>query len=143
MIDLQKLNYLEKIEIDDIIDIPKNIYQDSEIKSLDKVFVHGTITKDLNDDYLTNLDINSKMYLLDSISLEEIPYSFTVNIKETLEKSLKTLDLIDFLWHYIMLEVPLRITNSEGIYPKGENFRVVGEEEYNKMNNPFKDFHLE
>ena len=143
IIDLQKLNYISKIDINEIIEIPNDYYQDSDIISLDKVTTKGEITKDVNEDYLVELEINSKMILTDSITLEEIPYDFTVNIEETLEKNVKTLDLIAFLWHYIMLEVPLRITKNEGDYPKGENFRVVSEEEYNKMNNPFKDFHLE
>ena len=142
-IDLQKLNYINKIDINEIIEIPNDYYQDSDIISLDKVTTKGEITKDVNEDYLVKLEINSKMILTDSITLEEIPYDFTVNIEETLEKNVKTLDLIAFLWHYIMLEVPLRITKNEGDYPKGENFRIVSEEEYNKMNNPFKDFHLE
>lgn len=143
IIDLQKLNYLDKIDIIDEIEIPKDYYKDSEIISLDKVLVKGEITKDFNDDYLVKLKIDSKMILEDSLTLEKIPYDFTVNIEETLENNLKTLDLITFLWHYIMLEVPLRITNNEGSYPEGENFRVISEEEYSKMNNPFKDFHLE
>ena len=143
IIDLQKLNYKDAINIDELVSISKEYYQDTEIISLDKVKVKGTITKDINDDFLINLDVKSKMILNDSVTLEEVPYEFTVNIEETLEKELKTLDLIAFLWHYIMLEVPLRITENEGSYPKGENFRVISEEEYGKMNNPFKDFHLE
>ena len=142
-IDLQKLNYLDKIDIIDEIEIPNDYYKDSEILSLDKVSVKGEITKDFNEDYLINLKIDSRMILEDSLTLDKIPYDFTVNIEETLEKTVKTLDLIAFLWHYIMLEVPLRITKNEGNYPKGENFRIISEEEYNKMNNPFKDFHLE
>lgn len=143
IIDLQKLNYTDKIEIKDKIDIPYEYYQNTEIKSLAKVIVNGQITKDYNEDYFIEIKIISTMYLMDSITLDEIPYDFTVNIEETLEKKIKTLDLIDFLWHYIMLEVPLRITKNDGSYPKGENFQVISEEEYSKMNNPFKDFHLE
>ena len=143
IIDLQKLNYLDKIDIIDEIEIPNDYYKDSEILSLDKVSVKGEITKDFNEDYLINLKIDSRMILEDSLTLDKIPYDFTVNIEETLEKTVKTLDLIAFLWHYIILEVPLRITKNEGNYPKGENFRIISEEEYNKMNNPFKDFHLE
>ena len=143
IIDLQKLNYEEEIVLDEKIMIPEDYYQDSEIKKLNEVEVIGKIIKDINEDYLINLDISSEMILQDAISNEDIPYQFKVNIEETLEKTVKTLDLIDFLWHYIILEVPLRITNSEGKYPKGENFRVISEEEYKKMNNPFNDFHLE
>ena len=142
-IDLLKLNYNDEIVIDDNIEIPKELYKDTDIVNLDKVKVSGNITLNLEDDYQVNLNIHSIMTIHDSVTYDLIPYEFTVNIEETLEKSVKTLDLIDFLWHYIMLEVPLRITKREGDYPKGEFFRVISEEEYSKMNNPFKDFHLE
>ena len=74
------------------------------------------------------------------VTFDIIPYDFVVEIEETLENSVKTLDLIEFLWHYIVLEVPLRFTNSETNYVENENYRIISEEEYSKKNNPFKDF---
>ena len=78
-----------------------------------------------------------------SITYDLVDYPFSVKIEETLENSLKTLDLIEFLWHYIVLEVPLRFTNSEIVDVETENYRVISEEEYSKKNNPFKDFNYE
>ncbi len=141
LIDLLKLNYMDEIKIDDIIEIPKEIYKDTDIVNLDKVKVFGSIT--LDDDYQINLNIHSTMTLHDSVTYDLIPYEFTVNIEESLEKSAKTLDLIDFLWHYIVLEVPLRFTLNEGKYPEGENFRVISEEEISMKNNPFNNFKIE
>ena len=98
----------------------------------------------MNDDgYLVLLDVTGTMMLHDSITYDIIPYEFNIKIEETLEKSLKTLDLIEFLWHYIVLEVPLRFTKSEGNYFENERYRVISEEEYSYKNNPFKDFHVE
>ena len=65
------------------------------------------------------------------------------NIEENLGNSLKSLDLLEFLWHYIVLEIPLRYTVSEQVPIENENYRVISEEEYNNKNNPFKDFFLE
>ena len=140
MIDLQKLNYLEKIDINEEVEIPKEYYENTDIVSLSKIKTVGNISFDANEDYLIKLDISGTMDLHDSVTYDIIPYEFSVNIEETLEKSEKTLDLIMFLWHYIVLEVPLRFTNSETNYVETDNYRVISEEEYSKKNNPFKDF---
>ena len=143
MIDLLKLNYNEKIDINEKVIIPKEYYQNTDIKDLEETDVSGKITQDEELNYLVTLDVHGKMKLEDSITLELVNYPFMINIEETLENSLKTLDLIEFLWHYIVLEVPLRFTNSEIKSIESENFRLISEEEYNKKNNPFKDFFIE
>lgn len=140
MIDLQKLNYLEKIDINEEVEIPNEYLDNTDIVSLSKIKTNGTITFDANEDYLIKLNISGTMSLHDSITYDIIPYDFEVEIEETLEKSVKTLDFIEFLWHYIILEVPLRFTNSEEKYFENEGYRVISEEEYSKKNNPFKDF---
>ena len=143
MIDLQVLNYKDKIDISEDIVIPDDYLNNTDIVSLDKVKVVGDIKLDLENNYLVNLDISSSMTLHDSITYDLVDYPFSVKIEETLENSLKTLDLIEFLWHYIVLEVPLRFTNSEIVDVETENYRVISEEEYSKKNNPFKDFDYE
>ena len=143
-IDLQKLNYQDKIDINEEIEIPEELIKDTDIVKLSKIKTIGNITIDVEDNYLIKLDISGIMSLHDSITYDIIPYEFKVNIEETLENSIKTLDLIEFLWHYIVLEVPLRFTNSEIERIENEHFRVISEEEYNKeKNNPFKDFFIE
>ena len=143
MIDLQKLNYLDKIDINEEVEIPKEYYENTDIVSLSKIKTNGTIVFDNSDEYNINLDVFGTMQLHDSVTYDIIPYDFTINIEETLENSVKTLDLIEFLWHYIVLEVPLRFTNSEISSIENENYRVISEEEYKRNNNPFKDFFVE
>ena len=143
VIDLQKLNYLEEIKINEEVEIPKDFLKNTDIVDLSVIKVDGNITFDQEDNYLINFNVSGTMTLHDSITYELIPYPFTTIIEETLENSVKTLDLIEFLWHYIVLEVPLRFTNSEISSVENENYRVISEEEYNKKNNPFKDFFIE
>ena len=142
MINLQELNYKDKIIIDIDVIIPTEYYSNTDIISLDDVKAKGDIKYDEEDNYLVNLNLTGKMMLHDSITYEEIPYYFDVNIEESLENSSKTLDLIEFLWHYIVLEIPIRFTNSELESVKTENYSVISEEEYKKKNNPFSDFSL-
>lgn len=142
MIDLLKLNYLDSIEIEEEVEIPKEFYTKTDIVSLSKIKVYGDITLDEDRNYVVNLEITGTMTLHDAITYELMPYKFNTRIEETLENSLKTLDLIEFLWHYIILEVPLRFTNSEVTNIETENYRVISEEEYSKKNNPFSDLSL-
>ena len=142
MINLNELNYKDKIDINEKVDIPSDYYTKMNIESLSNVMVNGEITLN-NDEYYVYLYLSGTMMLHDSITYDIIPYNFDVKIEESLEKTLKTLDLISFLWHYIILEVPLRFTNSEEISIVNDNYRVISEEEYKKRNNPFKDFHME
>ena len=84
------------------------------------------------------------MIIIDSLSSEEVPYKFNTNIEEKLENSLKSLDLIAFLWQYIVMEIPMRFTMHDELSIKKDDYEVISEEEYKeKKNNPFKDFHLE
>ena len=121
IIDLTKLNYSNKIDINAL----------------------GCISLDNDNNYLIKIDVDGIMMLHDSITYDIVPYKFTVKIEETLEKNEKSLDLIAFLWHYIVLEIPLRFTLNEGNYPHSDNFRIISEEEYSKKNNPFNDFRIE
>ena len=140
LIDLLKLNYLDKIDILEDIEIPENYLKNTDIIELSKIKTNGNITLDADNNYLVKLYVSGIMKLNDSITCDLVDYNFTINIEETLENSLKTLDLIEFLWHYIVLEVPIRFTTSEVGNIETENYRVISEEEYSKKNNPFKDF---
>ena len=140
MIDLLKLNYLDEIVIDEEVEIPNNYLENTDIVSLTKVKTKGNITLDSENNYIIKLDVNASMKLHDSITYDLLDYPFSINIEETLENSLKTLDLIEFLWHYIVLEVPLRFTTSKFDSIETDNYRIISEEEYSKKNNPFKDF---
>ena len=143
MIDLLKLNYLEKIDINEEIEIPETLLENTDIVSLSKIKTVGNITLDSEDNYIIKLDVSGTMQLHDSITYDLVDYPFSINIEETLENSVKTLDLIEFLWHYIVSEVPLRFTNSEVNYVENDNYRIISEEEYSKKNNQFRDFFIE
>lgn len=142
-INLQELNYKDEIIIDETLSYSSEFLQDTDIVSLDNVKVSGKITTDIEFNYLVNCVVSGEMMIHDAITYDVIPYEFTFDIEENLGNSLKSLDLIEFLWHYIVLEIPLRYTISEGTNIETNDYRVISEEEYNNKNNPFKDFYLE
>ena len=143
-IDLLKLNYSDQIDVDSDIDYSDDYIKDSGIIHLNNVHVSGTIKTDIEFNYDVNFKLKGEMIINDSLTGEEVPYKFNTNIEEKLENSLKSLDLIAFLWQYIVMEIPMRFTLCDNLNIKNKDYEVISEEEYKeKKNNPFKDFHLE
>ena len=142
-LELTKLNYQDKIEIDEIINYPKDYLKDSGIHSLDNVHAIGKVYKDYEDNNAISLVVDGEMLITDAITALEVPYSFQIEIEEILENSLKTLDLIEFLWHYIVLEIPIRYTTSDIQELKDKYENIYEEKEVREVNNPFKDFFKE
>ena len=115
------LNLLPKVFDEDII-IPEDFYKGTSIKDLSKVKVVGSIKYNVIDEVVIDLDVSGEMLLIDAITNEPIKYPFSIKILENLaeidendakylEKSKNILDIIEFLWENIVLEVPIRITN--------------------------------
>ena len=142
-INLMDLNNQEKIEIDELISYSEEFLKTTEIISLNDVSVIGEIKRDYENNNLVKLDVSGQMYITDAITSEEVPYEFQIEIEEILENSLKTLDLIEFLWHYIVLEIPIRYTTSDTKELKDKYSDIYFEDEVKEINNPFKDFFKE
>ena len=142
-IDLNKLIYQDKILIDETIDYSKEYLENTDIISLNNVKVQGSIYVDYEKNNVIELKVKGTMMITDAITTEAVPYDFTIEIAENLENSLKTLDLIEFLWHYIVLEIPIRYSTSDAQELKDKYANVYLEEEVREVNNPFKDFFKE
>lgn len=142
IIDLNKLVYEDKIDIHENINYEEEYIKNTDIKKLENVEVSGSIYKDYELNTVVNLSVNGTMYLTDAITTLDVPYDFSIEIEEILENSLKTLDLIEFLWHYIVLEIPIRYTTSDIKELKSTYENVFEEGEVNN-NNPFKEFFKE
>ncbi len=154
MIDLNKLydRNIDKIELNEEYTIPSELITDERIKSLTPVKVKGFINlvqdDDLDEQIYISCNITGTMMLEDSISLEEIPYDFSIDYDDYLEENLKNnenrLDIFPFLWENIELEVPIKYTKEKDLEKfHGNNWRVVSEEEIESResineNNPFK-----
>lgn len=142
IIDLNKLVYTDKIDINENISYNDEYIKNTDIKKLENVNVTGSIYKDYENNIVIKLDVNGTMYIVDAITTLDVPYTFNIEIEEILENSLKTLDLIEFLWHYIVLEIPIRYTTSD-VKELKNTYENVFEEGEEINNNPFKDFFKE
>lgn len=145
-IDLSLLhsNSVEKIKIDEDIVFPSEYYDNTDIKGFSFVHVVGDIERSTDEDDFLNLDVSGEMLLLDSISLEEVPYPFSFKLsgsmKEILGNCPNTLAILELLWENIVLEVPIRFTKVEDFSKfHGDGWKLVSEEDNAHENNPFSE----
>ena len=142
------LNLLPKVFDEDII-IPHDFYKGTSIKDLSKVKVVGSIKYNVIDEVVIDLDVSGEMLLSDAITNEPIKYPFSIKILENLaeidendakylEKSKNILDIIEFLWENIVLEVPIRITKSTGVSLHGDGWQLNEDENKDKIDPRFQ-----
>ena len=128
------------IELDEIIKLDESYYQNTSIIKMDEFKVKGKIFYNLSDEVEINVEVKGNIYLEDSITLEEIKYPISLNIEEILEenreftdncyeKSKNILDINEFLWENIVLEVPISLTNNSGVNIKGNGWELNKKED--------------
>lgn len=131
-INLLPLDQNKSIDIDTTCNFTN--FEGTDIQKMTEVKVTGTITKDVADDYLINLNIQGTMTLPDSLTLEPVEYPFDINVDENLEevaenfkKSDKTIDILPIIWENILMEIPIRVTgkNSKTLKTEGEGWSFV------------------
>ena len=144
--DLTKLlsNVTNQIDMDEMIQIPKEYYENTDIVELKPVHTVGTIHKDYNGDLILNLTATGDMILEDAISLEPVAYSYQIQLQdEVIENEKineKSLDIMEILWQNIVLEIPLKYTKVEDIHSyHGDGWKVISEEDAIQSENPFQD----
>ena len=142
MIDLNRLynKDVDKLDITNKYTIPEELIVDERIKELSEIDVEGYIkletNNDLEDELYVNCNISGTMKLLDSIDLNLIDYDFSIEYDDFLEENFKnnenSLDIFEFLWENIELEVPIKLTNIND-YSKyqGKDWQLISEEDIN------------
>ena len=138
------LNFNNEYLLDEIVNIPTSYFENSKVKKLDNVKVVGKIYYDVEDNLAADVEISGEMMIEDDISLEEIPYSFDIKYDDILEENLKNdqnrLDLFEFLWENIVLEVPLKFTKVTNLSEfHGDGWKLISEEDSQLENNPFSE----
>ena len=155
-IDLTKLviNLCEEISLDEEVNIPVDYLCSSEIRALKDVWFKGSITKLYDEGYSIEGVLSGSMVLPDAITLEDVDYKFSTNISEEFdefgtknENNLKiiknTLDITEFLWQNILVEIPLKVVSEKNkdLKLEGDGWRLITEEELSlgSNNSPFSE----
>lgn len=149
-IDLSSLhsNTVSFIDISGSYNLNSDYFSLTDIIELKEIKVVGKIYLDEGPDGLLidyiNASIKGTMIVSDSISLENIEYPFSIEYDDVLEENCKknenTLDIFQFLWENIVLEVPLQFTKVDDLSKfHGDGWKLVSEEELRNLNNPFSE----
>ena len=133
---------VNEIDITNTYLIPREYYENTEVINIKPIEVEGIITIDEEENIKCH--IKGEMIIPDSISLEEITYPFEIEYDDKIEENCKkgenSLDIFQFLWENILLEVPLQFTKVEDLSKfHGDGWKLISEDELNKNNNPFRD----
>ena len=152
-IDLTKLitSSVDELEICEKVIIPKELLANSSIRELKNSSFSGKVIKLLDDSYQISGVLSGVMILPDDITLEDVEVSFESQVEEefgefvdSFENNLKiiqnTLDIRDFLWQNILVEIPTKVVHdkNKNLALEGNGWRLVTEEALRKCNNsPF------
>ena len=159
-IDLTKLviGIEDEIVIEEKIDFSSDRFEGTSIRELKDIIVSGNIVKLYDGSYQIAGKITGVMVLPDDITLEDVDYSFESIFEEKFsefdvseEKSLEIvknrLDITEFLWQNILVEIPLKVTSEKNrdLNLKGNGWRLVTEEELKNENDsndsPFSELY--
>ncbi|MBE6148734.1 MAG: DUF177 domain-containing protein [Firmicutes bacterium] len=136
-LNLSELSYKDKIEIKDYFSFSNDYLASSNIKKLDGVYAEGFVYQTDLDEYKCRIAVNGVMMLLDSVTLEEIPYEFDFIIDDVVDETCineqNMLDIMELLWENIVLEVPIRYTKSDAEDLKGDNWEVLSDNKEDKI----------
>ena len=156
-IDLTKLvtNQVEEIEVSIDVVMPMELVKGSQIRKLNDVKFEGNIVKLCDGDYQIAGKLAGEMILPDDITLEDVSVNFSSDIEENFsgnckqeEKNLEIiqnrLDITEFLWQNILVEIPLKVVSekNKGLTMEGNGWRLITEEELEKEksnNSPFSE----
>lgn len=145
-IDITKLvtNMVDVIEIDEEFEIDNELLTTTSIKKLENTRFIGKLSS-VELGVMLSGKITGKMVLTDDITLADVDYNFDINIEEdvyeTFEVKKNIINLSDYLWQNILVEVPLKVRiDNNKVDIKGDGWRLITEEEFNnKSNKPFSE----
>ena len=140
----------DEIDITNTYTIPKEYFENTEVLELKDIKVEGKIYQGVGEDDPDELveyikcSISGEMIIEDSISLEPIEYPFSIEyddiIEENCKKNENMLDIFQFLWENIVLEIPLQFTKVKDLSKfHGDGWKLISVEELNASHNPFSD----
>ena len=137
---------IETLKIEEEVEIPNNNLENTSIRNLLDTHFNGEIKRLSDTDFELKGTLEGKMILPDDITLEDVTYPYQIKIEEninneTSEESLQIiqnkLDITDYLWQNILVEVPLKVRKkeNENLTLQGDGWRLVTEEELKNSNN--------
>lgn len=142
-IDITRLknSLVSSVEIDEILNFPKEDIASAEMLDLRDVKVTGNIIKNSLDDYNVNMSVSGKMVLPCAVTLKPVDYPFDIDIDEVfsenaceftkkIKKCENTIDILPIVWENILMEIPMRVISPDASLEKteGDGWKLVTED---------------
>ncbi len=136
-----KNNIDKTIEIDEDVSFDNEKFNNPDLLDLKDVHVSGKFSKDSMGDICLYISVKGIMILQCAITLEEVPYDFSVIIDDRLENILKeleidkkvenTIDILPIIWENILMEIPSRVVspNAKDMKTSGDGWKMIDDEE--------------
>lgn len=143
----------DELEVDGIVEIPVEMMSNTSIRRLQDTRFCGEVMKLCDGNYQLAGVFSGVMILPDDVTLEDVEVPFTSQIEEKFGENLRNeennlkivqnrLDITEFLWQNILVEIPLKVVNErkKDLTLEGNGWRLVTEEELNNRNDsPFSE----
>ena len=132
----------DRIDINEEITIPEEYYT-YDIKSISPVKLDGYLYLDEIDNLSINLNVKCDLTLKSSISLNDVDFPININIDELdfddeNKKITNSIDLIPIIWQNILIEIPIRVTDSSNDEDISDKY--IKKEEIDERLSKLKDF---
>lgn len=133
---------VDRIDINEEITIPEEYYT-YDIKSISPVKLDGYLYLDELDNLSINLNVKCDLTLKSSISLNDVDFPININIDELdfddeNKKITNSIDLIPIIWQNILIEIPIRVTDSSNDEDISDKY--IKKEEIDERLSKLKDF---
>ena len=133
----------DRLDINEEIVIPEEYYT-SDIKKISPVKLNGYLYLDELDNLSINLNVQCDLTLKSSITLNDVDFPININIDdleqddENNKKITNSIDLLPIIWQNILVEIPIRVTDSSN----DENIsdKYIKKEEIDERLSKLKDF---
>ena len=136
------------IDIDDDVIIDNSYFDNTSIRDLVGTRFYGNVIR-IGDSYQLKGILSGIMILPDDVTLQDVDYNYEVSILEDFDDGdeffdivQNKLDITDFLWQNILVEVPSKVKDKKNkdLILEGDGWRLITEDELDKGNeSPFSE----
>ncbi|MBR4830640.1 MAG: hypothetical protein IKZ96_02620 [Bacilli bacterium] len=134
-------NSVDKLDINEEINIPEEYYT-YDIDSISPVKLNGYLYLNEIDELSINLNVKCNLKLKSSINLDIIDYPIDIDITEldfddeNNNKITNSIDLLPIIWQNILLEIPIRVSNSSDTIDE----KYIAKKEFDERLSKLKEF---
>ena len=143
-----KSGYKDSVEIDMNYEFREEELERMDLLGMENFSIAGSI-ENIHDTYHLEVEVKGTMILPCAITLEPVPYPFSLTISENLEEedessqkkyknNEKSIDILPIIWENILMEIPMKVVSPKAsdVHLEGDGWKLITEEEEN-TNSPF------